>query len=195
VRTLVLIAIVVLVLGAVVGAAIARSVNPFDSDDASASSAGLAVDEASPEPVDDAALAAGTAPTTAPTPTPPTFPAGCAVTPAPGPDTDGDGCPEAVTLDDRIATVGNISIELGQAGDLPVLADHDCDGIVTPVLLRPDTGEVFVFAAWSLDQPVEIDAATVIPDAARIDTGTTPCDTVTVTDRSGTEHAVAGPSA
>lgn len=201
VRTLVLIAIVVLVLGAVAGAAIARSVNPFDSDDASAFSAttepvgrDAVADEPSAPSNQDAELADG-AVSPASVPTPPTYPAGCAIAPQPGPDTDGDGCPEAVALDGRVATVGNVSVELGRDGDLPVLADHDCDGVVTPVLLRPETGEVFVFEAWSLDQPVEVDAATVVPGAGRIDAGATACHTVTVTDGSGTEHAVAGPGA
>lgn len=38
---------------------------------------------------------------------------------------------------------------LGRPGDRPVLGDWDCDGEVTPVLLRPSTGDVISFDRWA----------------------------------------------
>jgi hypothetical protein len=54
-----------------------------------------------------------------------------------------------------------------------VIGDWNCDGLGTPALLRPATGEVFVFSTWgSRDQPVEISrtaqfvgAIRLVPDA------------------------------
>jgi hypothetical protein len=37
---------------------------------------------------------------------------------------------------------------IGQAGDHVLVEDWDCDGTPTPAVLRPDTGEVFVFPRW-----------------------------------------------
>ncbi|MGK2928608.1 MAG: hypothetical protein ACSLFO_03430, partial [Acidimicrobiales bacterium] len=195
-RTLVVIAIVVLVIGAVAGVLIARAIQPFDTDtdsDATVSERNLVtvVDDAATSNDALATTASSAPPTSAPTP--PTYPAQCLIPPVPGPDVDGDGCPEAVAIDGRIATVGDRRVELGQDGDLAVVADHDCDGIATPVLFRPDSGELFVFAGWSLDEAVEVDATEVVPDGAGIEAGAGPCPSVTVTDSTGIEHVVAGP--
>lgn len=190
-RTLILIAIVVLVIGAVAGVLIARAVQPFDSGTASPAPQRAALTDTT---VEDTVPPERTTSTTAPAaPTPPTYPAACTVPPVPGPDVDGDGCPEPVAVEGRIATVGDRRVELGQDGDLAVVADHDCDGIATPVLLRPGSGELFIFPAWSLDEAVEVDAAAIIPDATGIDTRSEPCPSVVVTDSADDEHIVAGP--
>lgn len=191
-RTLVLIAIVVLVIGAVAGVLIARAVQPFDSDAPAAAPTRAALTDAAVENTVPAERTTST--TSAPaSPTPPEHPDGCTVPPVPGPDIDGDGCPEPVTVEGRIATVGDRRVELGQDGDLAVVADHDCDGVATPVLLRPGSGELFVFTAWSLDEAVEVDATDVVPDATGIATRSEPCPTVVVTDSAGAEHVVASP--
>ncbi len=185
-RIVLAIAAIVLVIGAILGVVVARAVDPFSSDPTSA--------------VDDQSL--GTTPisdstpdTSADVPTPPTFPAKCDVPPLPGPDLDGDGCPEPVTLADRVATVGTVSVELGQDGDLVTLADPDCDGVVTPVVYRPSSGEVFVFSQWSLDQPSEVPSTAVVPDGRSISTRAGQCGAVTVTTADGAETVVAGPGA
>ncbi|OWY59494.1 hypothetical protein B7486_74265, partial [cyanobacterium TDX16] len=58
---------------------------------------------------------------------------------------------------------------VGEEGDEVVLGDWDCDGSATPALLRPDAGEVFVFARWARDGADvtvtavdEVDGATAI---------------------------------
>ena len=181
-RIVLAIALVVLVIGAVLGVVIARAVRPFGGDDTSSTDQSLSTTTAATSPETSATL-----------PTPPTFPARCDVPALPGPDLDGDGCPEPVTLADRTATVGTISVELGRDGDLVTLADTDCDGVVTPVVYRPSTGEVFVFPRWSLDQPFEINATAVVPDGRSISTRAGRCGPVTVTTADGTETVVAGP--
>ncbi len=159
-RLLAALAAVVLIVGVVAGSMIARTVRPFGGDDPTPTTAG-----GDPTSTPDATT---TTSAIAPLATPPTFPAQCDVPVAPGPDVDDDGCPDAVVLDGRTAQVGSISVDLGEDGDLVALGDPDCDGIVTPAVLRPSTGEVFVFVEWSLSQPVEIAPSAVVAGADAI---------------------------
>lgn len=46
---------------------------------------------------------------------------------------------------------------VGQPGDVVLVDDWDCDGLATPALLRPGTGEVFVFPAWAREEPVAVE--------------------------------------
>jgi hypothetical protein len=45
-------------------------------------------------------------------------------------------------------TVAGTRYRLGLPGDEVLVDDWDCDGTATPALLRPSTGEVFVFPRW-----------------------------------------------
>lgn len=161
-RLLVAVAAVVLVLGAVAGSVIARALRPFGGEPVTASTTTTTV-----VPSEES--------------TAPTYPAPCDVPELPGPDVDGDDCPDPVELDDRIARVGTVQVELGEEGDLVAVADSDCDGVATPVVLRPGTGEVFVFPEWSLDEPVEVTATSVVPGADDISVGEGRCPPVVVT--------------
>jgi tRNA A-37 threonylcarbamoyl transferase component Bud32 len=159
--------VAVLVLGVVGGVAGARAIRPLDDgasppEPAPAPTEGDAGDDAG----DDAPDAGGPAPA---------WPASCDVPSPAGPDVDGDGCPDPVELDGRSATVGSVRVSLGEEGDLVVLGDWDCDGTATPALLRPSSGEVFVFPRWSLDEPLEVAASTVVPDASAISAGEGAC--------------------
>ncbi len=64
-------------------------------------------------------------------------------------DVDGDGCPDAVTIDATSVSVGAAQFTAGQPGDLLVLGDWRCEGASTVALVRPSTGEVFVFDGWA----------------------------------------------
>jgi hypothetical protein len=64
-------------------------------------------------------------------------------------DVDGDGCDDAVTADSGVLTVAGSRYELGDPGDAIVLGDWDCDGRATAAVVRPVTGEVFLFAGWA----------------------------------------------
>jgi tRNA A-37 threonylcarbamoyl transferase component Bud32 len=173
--------LVVLALGMVGGVAGARAVRPLGSDPVSAADPTTTTTTTAPatSPSDQAATT--TTATTASSP----WPAACTIPQPTGPDVDGDGCPEEIALDGRTAQVGSVAVQLGQEGDLVVLGDWDCDGVATPALLRPSTGEVFVFPEWRLDAPVEVEAATVVPDATGIEAGPGGCPAPVVATPAG----------
>ena len=177
---LVAVAAAVLVIGAVAGAVIAQAVRPFGSAEVASSPATVAPPTTSDDTQDDDA--------DPPTTTPP----GCPVPDVAGPDVNGDDCPDPVQLDDRVATVGTVRVELGRPGDAVVVADSDCDGVATPAVLRPDTGEVFLFSTWELDEPTEVGPATVVPGASEIRTTGGACPEVVVTGAEGLREVVAG---
>jgi hypothetical protein len=62
-----------------------------------------------------------------------------------------------------------ITYEVGEPGDQVAVADWDCDGEPTPGLLRPTTGEVFLFPSWAADdQPLSVRAAAVVEGATAL---------------------------
>jgi len=64
-------------------------------------------------------------------------------------DTDSDGCPEALQWGDGVLTAGERRWTVGRPGDRVATADWSCSGRATLALLRPATGEVFVFDGWA----------------------------------------------
>jgi hypothetical protein len=89
------------------------------------------------------------APRTGPPPRPAAAAGDCPAVSAPAADVDGDGCPDALSVHDRTVDAGVARWSVGEPGDHVALGDWDCDGEASPALLRPRTGEVFVFAAWA----------------------------------------------
>lgn len=79
-------------------------------------------------------------------------------------DVDGDGCVEPVSIDGPRVTVEGTTWRAGQAGDVAVVGDWDCDGRATVATLRARTGEVFVFDRWeralTVDATARVDGAT-----------------------------------
>ncbi|MBW3645461.1 MAG: hypothetical protein KY441_08160, partial [Actinobacteria bacterium] len=109
--------------------------------------------------------------TTSPCPSqiPPPVPPGAALLEG---DLDGDGCPSfAVRRGDVLEVVVDPAedqprrYQLGRADDHLLLGDWDCDGVDTPGLYRPSTGEVFYFFEWSRDGAPLVQAETI--DAGR----------------------------
>ncbi|MBV9951967.1 MAG: hypothetical protein JO291_08450 [Acidimicrobiia bacterium] len=93
----------------------------------------------------------------------------CTAVNRPAADVDGDGCPEPYTVDGAHLLLGGVTYELGRPGDLTAIGDWDCDGRATPAIVRPSTGEVFVFERWAAtDRAVTVRAATVVHDATGI---------------------------
>ncbi len=72
-----------------------------------------------------------------------------AVTASLSADTDADGCPEALEWNDGVLVAGDRRWAVGQAGDRVATADWSCSGRATLALLRPATGDVFVFDQWA----------------------------------------------
>jgi hypothetical protein len=55
---------------------------------------------------------------------------------------------------------------VGERGDLVAVGDWDCDGTATPGVLRPGTGEIFLFDAWAEPgAPVTVSAALQVTGA------------------------------
>jgi hypothetical protein len=83
----------------------------------------------------------------------------CAPAAPPAADVDGDGCVETLVVDGSTIDAGVARWTLGEPGDLVTVGDWDCDGDASAALLRPATGDVFVFATWAeLDRPVTVSA-------------------------------------
>ncbi len=61
--------------------------------------------------------------------------------------------------------VGGRQYRVGQAGDELLVEDWDCDGTPTPALLRPSTGEVYIFPRWIDHDQVAVEPVLQVPDA------------------------------
>ena len=83
----------------------------------------------------------------------------CAPATRPAADVDRDGCPESLLVDGSTIDAGVARWTLGEPGDMVTVGDWDCDGEASAALLRPASGDVFVFGTWAeLDQPVTVSA-------------------------------------
>lgn len=80
-------------------------------------------------------------------------------------DIDGDGCAEVVAVADGVVFVLGRRWQVASPGDLVVVGDWDCDGLSTPAVVRPDTGDIWTFSHWA-DQDEEVAAAAEKPAAA-----------------------------
>lgn len=68
----------------------------------------------------------------------------------PGPGTGGEeGCPDTAVVSDGVVRSGSRRWAVGSAGDVIVLGDWNCDHTMTPAVLRPSTGGLFVFDQWA----------------------------------------------
>lgn len=63
-------------------------------------------------------------------------------------DTDNDGCPNTVYLGAGVVTVDGERFAVGNPSDHLLLGDWHGTGIATVALLRPSTGQIFVFDRW-----------------------------------------------
>lgn len=83
----------------------------------------------------------------------------CTLVAAPKADVDGDGCPEPLVVEGGTVDAGVAQWALGEPGDLITLGDWDCDGEASAALLRPASGDIFVFSGWAeAGSPVTVDA-------------------------------------
>ena len=91
----------------------------------------------------------------------------CPAPPAePRADVDGDGCPEPVRVEGTVIQAGSARFAVGTKGDRIAVGDWDCDGTATPAIVRPSTGEVFVFTRWAgPGAAVTVARTATVPDA------------------------------
>jgi hypothetical protein len=123
--------------------------------------------------------------------------AACPDVAGPAADVDGDGCAETVVVEGGTISAGTARWTLGEPGDLAAVGDWDCDGAASPALLRPATGDVFVFAGWAThDRPVTVHAAGTVDGSVgiRAQGRTDGCDDLLVDLASGSATTVAVPS-
>jgi hypothetical protein len=124
---------------------------------------------------------------------PPANQAECPVAAAPAADVDGDGCPEALVVEGGSVSAGPARWTLGQPGDVIAIGDWECDGRAAPALLRPATGDVFVFPRWAAEgEPVTVEARDRLPGAVaiRAEPAVDGCDDLVVDLGSGATKTV-----
>lgn len=121
-------------------------------------------------------------------------------TPSPGCPTDhaqaatgvSAACAAEVRVLDGAVSLGELSWELGEAGDAISVSDVGCDGDLEVVLLRPGSGELFVFERWAPPEgPVTIEPARTFSGKTAVRAGEDGCGLVL----SGTDgsEATVGP--
>lgn len=118
----------------------------------------LAQPVASPGPVASAASSSSTTNDLGPQMSAPTTP----VPVPPAPTTT------PVTIDGTTVVVGTRHYEVGQPGDLVVVGDWDGDEVPTAAVLRPETGEVFVFSSWAGDAEVVVRPVATVGGAVEL---------------------------
>lgn len=101
-------------------------------------------------------------------------------------DVDDDGCPEPVAIDGSTITVGDIVFRAGEPDDHVTVGDWRCTGVITPGLIRPGTGEVFLFHRWpDSDGPLEADPVAIVPGGTKLMTGGDSCGAPSVESSDG----------
>ena len=94
----------------------------------------------------------------------------CPEVDAPAADHDGDGCPSTIDVDGAVVAVDGVRYAVGAAGDAVAVDDWDCDGVATPAVVRPSTGEVFVFDGWaSPSRQLVVTPVTTVADATGVE--------------------------
>lgn len=84
-------------------------------------------------------------------------------------DVDGDGCLDSVTVDGTSVTATGVTYRVGSPGDHISVGDWDCDGVATPGIVRPSTGEVFLFDGWAASgEPITSAAAADLAGATEL---------------------------
>lgn len=90
-------------------------------------------------------------------------------------DLDGDGCPDPHRVEQTTVRALGRTYEVGRPGDRVQVADWDCDGIATIAVVRPGTGEIFLFDGWSLEGgAITVAAVDVVQGARSLRAGTGP---------------------
>lgn len=117
----------------------------------------------------------------------------CPPAPAAGVDLDADGCPDPVVVTAGVVEARGIRYAVGRPGDRVLVGDWRCDGHATAAVLRPGTGEVFLFAGWATQgEPMVVKAIARVPGASALeaDRGRGGCAALRIRTAAGTSVAV-----
>lgn len=88
---------------------------------------------------------------------------------------------------------GGVRYQVGAAGDLVVVGDWDCDGIVTPSVVRPADGSVWLFPGWAANGEVLVARSLgFAPSPVAATAAPTPegCHVIAVTTADGREIVI-----
>lgn len=98
-----------------------------------------------------------------------------------------------IIIDGSTVLVGARRYEVGQVGDQIAVGDWDCDGIPTPALLRPTSGEVFVFPTWAGEDDLVVHATAEVPGGTELvtDDARDGCTTLAVRRADGSVQPIA----
>ncbi len=104
----------------------------------------------------------------------------------------GDGCAQAVQVHDTAVQIGSARFRIGRPGDRVAVGDWDCDGQATPAIVRPATGEVFLFTSWAGEgNEVTVAPAAIVSGAtAPIDRQPQRCGPLRVRRSNGSEATI-----
>lgn len=117
-------------------------------------------------------------------------PVGCPQVAPPSADVDADGCPDSIEVHGRRVQAGGLTWEAGNEGDAVSVGDWDCDGKATVGLVRPRTGEVFLFDHWSGSAGIDTQVRAIVSGALALAPTAEPCTTPRVLRADGTSTAV-----
>ena len=95
--------------------------------------------------------------------------------------------------DDGVIVIGTKRYAAGEPGDRVAIGDWNCDGRPTAALVRPSTGEVFVFDDWATpSSDVSVAPITLVEGAVDVRTrdDADGCSTLIVIHGDGTEEEV-----
>ena len=100
-------------------------------------------------------------------------------------------CPDPcdlVSVRETMVRAGGATFEVGRPGDRVVVGDWSCTGAPQPAVLRPSTGEVFVFPGWAGDHVVTVTATTTVAGGRDlvVEHGDTGCPRLVVVGADGT---------
>ncbi len=99
--------------------------------------------------------------------------------------------PATVAVIGNLVALDGIWFEVGRTDDIVRVGDWDCNGTPSPALLRPASGEVFVFDGWVDDGVRRVGPLTVVPDAVDLQAMPAgPCHTLVAIDDQGRESAL-----
>lgn len=125
-------------------------------------------------------LTGGDGSVTAVIPPPPTAPPTTTAPPVPLPSPSVPA-PDAPTIDHE-----GRRYAVGETGDVVVLGDWTCDGVPTPAVLRPETGEVAVFVGWPTPGAhIEPEVVTTVEGAESFVPDSRPCPSIRVRTTGG----------
>ncbi|HUQ62288.1 MAG TPA: hypothetical protein VM121_00860 [Acidimicrobiales bacterium] len=103
-------------------------------------------------------------------------------------DIDDDGCAEKLQYADGVLTAGTVRWSVGEAGDQVATGDWSCGGQSQLALLRPRTGDVFLFDGWASQQDLVAVAVTRVEGGFTLrpgDAGDRGCQRLVVDRRDG----------